>query len=626
MSQDLLVGANPAATFQDATAADVPASPSSNGRLPWPFPAPFADADGAVSAFFYPPSALRQRDTVVVLCNPIGWEAIAATQSFRELATRLANVGFPVLRFDYRGTGDSSGTDDEPDRVLVWLRSVHGAVEHARRCSGRHSVALVGLHLGATLAMCAALEAGGVDSLTLWAPYAKGRTFAREAKAYYSLAAAEQASPRLDDGSLEVAGFLLTAATLKDLSALDLTAAPQSPAPKALVIGRDSTGAELPLVKHLRALGSEVEHDVAKGYANMMRDPRGSVIPSADCDRIVSFLNAAHPASGVAKPTPIASDWHGARYTVESDPRTGPTLHETTLALGPDKRLFGVLTQLDTPPSAPAAKPAVIFLNTTPHTRIGPNRMYVPLARALAKQGFPALRFDLSGVGDSPRSTQTADLIYSKEFVKDVTAAMDGLQELGFARFVIVGLCSGAYLAFHTALSDPRVVSAVMINPQTFDWKDGDSLEIRQRSSVMSTSFYQRALLNPETWRRALKGDIDFRTIALAFAGRAQHRAKLESQRLLTRLGLVERERWVDVGASFDALVKRGTSTYMVYSGDDEGIDHLASQVGSRLRRLRRHRNFRMDIVPGPDHTFSQLWAQARLQSMILSYLADRFA
>src|SRR3954470_5785000 len=202
---------------------------------------------------------------------------------------------------------------------------------------------------------------------------------------------------------------------------------------------------------------------------------------------------------------------------------------------------------------------------------------------------------------------------------------MDTLHAMGFTRFVMVGLCSGAYLAFHSAVADPRVNGMVMINPQTFNWKDGDSLEIRQRSSVMSTTYYQRRLWNPKTWKRALRGGIDFRTISRAFVGRAEHRAKLELQRALMSLKLVDAGTWVDVGALFDMLLKRGAAPYMVYSGDDEGIDHLTSQVGSRLRRLRRHKNFRLEIVDGPDHTFSQLWAQKRLQAMVLAYLANRF-
>ena len=49
----------------------------------------------------------------MVLCYPGGQEYIRSRRAFRQLAIRLSSAGFPVLRFDYHGCGDSSGDDDE---------------------------------------------------------------------------------------------------------------------------------------------------------------------------------------------------------------------------------------------------------------------------------------------------------------------------------------------------------------------------------------------------------------------------------------------------------------------------------------------------------------------------------
>src|SRR3954464_11609473 len=55
------------------------------------------------------PQRLRPRSTAVLLCNPFGEEASRAHRMFRVLATQLERAGYPALRFDYSGTGDSLG-------------------------------------------------------------------------------------------------------------------------------------------------------------------------------------------------------------------------------------------------------------------------------------------------------------------------------------------------------------------------------------------------------------------------------------------------------------------------------------------------------------------------------------
>src|SRR5256885_16263297 len=49
------------------------------------------------------------REGSVVLCYPYGRDYMSAFRAYRTLALRLARAGFHVLRFDYRGTGDSAG-------------------------------------------------------------------------------------------------------------------------------------------------------------------------------------------------------------------------------------------------------------------------------------------------------------------------------------------------------------------------------------------------------------------------------------------------------------------------------------------------------------------------------------
>jgi pimeloyl-ACP methyl ester carboxylesterase len=381
---------------------------------------------------------------------------------------------------------------------------------------------------------------------------------------------------------------------------------------------------EQPLLEHLQGLGVEVTHGVSSGYRDLMQDPLKSALPEAELTTIATYVSREHVrAAAIEADVKLACQIRQVEC-VETTPG-GEPISERVLSFGPEERFFGILTETER--SMPGrSRTVVLLLNTAPHTRVGPNRMYVPMARQLAARGFSSLRFDLRGVGDTLGSAAgERSPIYSKAFVSDVQHAMTELEALGYDRFVAVGLCAGAYLAFHSALADVRLHGVVMVNAQTFDWKDGDSLEIKRRTSVMSNAFYKRAILQRETWQRALTGKIDFRTIGTALLARTQHRAQAEARRVLSSLGVMSSAEWFDVAQSFATLLKRGVQTYLVYSEEDEGVDHLQAHVGTRLKRLQRDPRFQLELVKGSDHTFSQIWAQARLRDLIADHVEKHF-
>src|SRR5262249_41153333 len=138
------------------------------------------------------------------------------------------------------------------------------------------------------------------------------------------------------------------------------------------------------------------------------------------------------------------------------------TMREKAFLFGKHRSLFGISTDPD-PRTTAAGRPAVILLNAGVVHRIGPHRCSVRIARRLAAGGFPALRFDLAGIGDSaPRRDA---LSFAEGAVSDVVEAMDHLQKTRGARsFVLMGLCAGAVNAYETARRDARVAGALMID------------------------------------------------------------------------------------------------------------------------------------------------------------------
>ena len=170
-------------------------------------------------------------------------------------------------------------------------------------------------------------------------------------------------------------------------------------------------------------------------------------------------------------------------------------MKERPVLLGEQKSLLGIVTE---PPRDVASEsaPGVVLINAGLVHRIGPNRLYVKLARQLAALGLPVLRFDLSGLGDSRARTDGVPI--DERAVVETRTAMSYLASTRqLERFVLVGLCSGADDAFRTACADPRVVGLLLIDPCLYP------------STSHTVHGYLRRLIRPRAWVSLLTGKSD---------------------------------------------------------------------------------------------------------------------
>jgi hypothetical protein len=146
-------------------------------------------------------------------------------------------------------------------------------------------------------------------------------------------------------------------------------------------------------------------------------------------------------------------------------------MRERVVTIGQNLPLVGIVCEPDagavTNPSV-----AMILLNSGVIHRVGSCRLSVTLARALAeKSGLMSLRFDFSGIGDSEarRNTLTA----AESAVDEVREVMDFLaRDKGVKKFILYGLCSGAFAAYRTALKDERVLGIAQLDGYCYlSWK-----------------------------------------------------------------------------------------------------------------------------------------------------------
>jgi alpha-beta hydrolase superfamily lysophospholipase len=135
-------------------------------------------------------------------------------------------------------------------------------------------------------------------------------------------------------------------------------------------------------------------------------------------------------------------------------------MNEQTIVFGPDRNLIGTFT-LPSRAAPEYAGAMALLTNAGVIPRIGPHRLNVKLARRLAELGIATLRFDLSGLGDSRRSSSRRTT--GEQFIFDTRCAMDLAQaQFGAARFFMVGFCSGGDVAHVTALEDARLRAILM--------------------------------------------------------------------------------------------------------------------------------------------------------------------
>src|SRR4051794_31191769 len=223
-----------------------------------------------------------------VLCPPMGEEGRAAHRTFRRLAEELAGAGIVALRFDYDGTGDSAGLQDDPDRVASWLASIEAARQHLLDL-GAPSVAAVGMRLGATLAAARAAASTPFGSLVCWDPCLSGRTFLREGEALYGFGENVEAP---DDGLRHTPGFQYDAETAKAMRALDLGKLPDQPlADRVLPPTRADRPPPPALTARFEQEGSRLDTGAATGQGQLLDvPPEESVVPSDVLRHVVGWL------------------------------------------------------------------------------------------------------------------------------------------------------------------------------------------------------------------------------------------------------------------------------------------------------------------------------------------------
>lgn len=269
--------------------------------------------------------------------------------------------------------------------------------------------------------------------------------------------------------------------------------------------------------------------------------------------------------------------------------------------------LVGVCCQ----PSAPL-KTGVLIIVGGPQYRAGSHRQFVLLARSLAAAGYPTLRFDCRGMGDSSGAPRGFEAINA-----DIASALATFTQAqpGVERFVLWGLCDGASAAllYVGQAHDPRVVALCLANP----W-------VRSDASLARTHvkhYYASRLAQRGFWVKLLSGGVGAAAVrdladnlhrAVRKGSRRKPTRRIESASVPFQLRMAE------------AWMRFEGGILLILSGKDltarEFGDYTATASAWRGALTRRSVR-RIELVEA-DHTFSNSADRACAEAATLEFLA----
>lgn len=267
--------------------------------------------------------------------------------------------------------------------------------------------------------------------------------------------------------------------------------------------------------------------------------------------------------------------------------------------------LVGILTR-----TAQETDCGVLLLVGGPQYRVGSHRQFVLLARRLAQAGFPVMRFDYRGMGDSAGGARDFAAVGD-----DVAAAIDCFQRdcPTVRKVVLWGLCdaASAALLYCQARKDARVAGLCLLNP----W-------VRSAESLAKTQvkhYYGRRLMEKAFWLKLITGRLPVRAALAELAGKLL---------LATR-----RQPAAVSNAPYQQRMAQGLREFsgpvlLILSGDDYTAKEFLERARSDppWRGLLQQPNLQRADIPDADHTFSAARHRGRVEEIVVQWLSSALA
>jgi exosortase A-associated hydrolase 1 len=161
--------------------------------------------------------------------------------------------------------------------------------------------------------------------------------------------------------------------------------------------------------------------------------------------------------------------------------------------------MLGILSSPLGSTKGPTDRPGVLIVVGGPQYRVGSHRQFTLLARRLAAHGYPTLRFDYRGMGDSHGEPHQFTQI-----APDIAAAASALQSSAMVSGVVLwGLCDAASAILLSVHRMPGVLGLVLVNP----W----ARSVATHAATRLKHYYAARVWNRDFWLKVLGGRLDWR-------------------------------------------------------------------------------------------------------------------
>jgi len=518
-----------------------------------------------------------------------------------------------VLRLDLQGYGSSHG-DLEEVGFLDWVSDIKAAIRFLESIVGKGNVGLIGLRLGANMAMYSA-STSTIRLLVLCDPIID---FTR----YFNLLLRRKAiSEMLEkggkqrtirglrdklnrEGQLDIGGYVISKRLYQEIQDYCGRISPIK-CPTLLLHreqGRRTSRAINGLREVLASDGGECKVKTLH-YEAFWERPGG---PERGGELIPNIVN-------------WIKDFKGKR-TDGKKRETSPALLSNSIFC--ETREFKAARQGETPVSFASDDGAsllgiihipnetacrrdmgVIVLPGWTESASGPHQMYTKLARRLCDTGFYCLRFDYRGRGDSEgdwdmksRQTEFEDLVCAASFFKERT---------GIRRIALVGKCTGGKLALRALLRNEAFNRVVLWSPASFGIETGNDL--KRTLSVLKK--WMRKLRSGYAWKGILRGEYEWKRLKLGLLGGLN--LKPVFHMTLGHLPLFPKRRLRQPGDKLNPRLS-SSSVLLVYGAEDVDAKVFVPAYSTLFKKY--NIPYKETSIKGADSSFSATeWENAAI-------------